>query len=445
MKINFYISDCEIHDVQSAGHHLLYSLAIANTKIRSGRQNQWECGTTTMITGLLLQTQSKYTFVAASIGDCKVYQYKQKEKTFSDLTFNNREISLDPSDPGGRLGPFGSNGSPDLRNLDLYSTPCEKGDLIICVSDGIHDNLDPELLGFSPKDLNINAESWKEIQPATLISVKAKFTQRLLYLLFNNFRTKNDDDDDDNKDDNPILDYKLTAKQCVNVLIQHALNVTQITREWVFSNPQAKLPTNYRKYPGKLDHTSCVVFEVGANHEGLSLSFQRTQDRLVSLHSQLIQNFTMESISLERKYFSLNMPIQVSIAYSDTHVSLFCRTISTGKFDILVDETTAYIKVYNCIALNELIDNEEFSSLNIIHNDELNSPIERTIDLPFSVESDPAYTKTDFNAETGLLRIDIKRKISPMLEQSKPIFIPLSSTGEAFLSPRKKEFLKRSQ
>jgi hypothetical protein len=55
----------------------------------------------------------------------------------------------DPSDPGGRIGPanYDRPTEPDLRNLVLLYFPMEPGDAIACVSDGVHDNFDPVLLG----------------------------------------------------------------------------------------------------------------------------------------------------------------------------------------------------------------------------------------------------------------------------------------------------------
>ena len=49
-------------------------------------------------------------------------------------------------DPGGRLGPYiGPKGGPDLRNLGLFMTLCEQDSLVFILSDGVHDNLDPEV------------------------------------------------------------------------------------------------------------------------------------------------------------------------------------------------------------------------------------------------------------------------------------------------------------
>ncbi len=36
-------------------------------------------------------------------------------------------------------------GQPDLRNLVLYYQPLAENDLVFAVSDGVHDNLDPQV------------------------------------------------------------------------------------------------------------------------------------------------------------------------------------------------------------------------------------------------------------------------------------------------------------
>jgi len=46
-------------------------------------------------------------------------------------------------------------------------------------------------------------------------------------------------------------------------LIEHAWTVTKAGREWMEQNPGKKLPKDYIRYPGKMDHATCVSFEVG--------------------------------------------------------------------------------------------------------------------------------------------------------------------------------------
>eukprot|EP00009_Paramoeba_aestuarina_P010069 CAMPEP_0201542768 /NCGR_PEP_ID=MMETSP0161_2-20130828/72214_1 /ASSEMBLY_ACC=CAM_ASM_000251 /TAXON_ID=180227 /ORGANISM="Neoparamoeba aestuarina, Strain SoJaBio B1-5/56/2" /LENGTH=263 /DNA_ID=CAMNT_0047950447 /DNA_START=621 /DNA_END=1409 /DNA_ORIENTATION=- len=108
-----------------------------------------------------------YGYCFVSVGDCKAFAFSQKKRMFMDITCGNRLTSRDPTDPGGRLGPSSTNGKmeesgvlPDLRNLSLYFHEFEEGDLLLLMSDGVHDNLDPQILGYSPLSFGIPCESW---------------------------------------------------------------------------------------------------------------------------------------------------------------------------------------------------------------------------------------------------------------------------------------------
>ena len=37
----------------------------------------------------------------------------------------------------------------------------DEGDIIIVMSDGVHDNLDPQTLGLSPRDFDIDNDRWE--------------------------------------------------------------------------------------------------------------------------------------------------------------------------------------------------------------------------------------------------------------------------------------------
>lgn len=73
-------------------------------------------------------------------------------------------------------------GKPDLRNLTLYCHPCDEGDIIALVSDGVHDNLDPHTLGKSPSELGITAEndSWDNVNHDAIADKLQQFTINLI-------------------------------------------------------------------------------------------------------------------------------------------------------------------------------------------------------------------------------------------------------------------------
>lgn len=66
-----------------------------------------------------------------------------------------------------------ADGLPDLRNLDVGFCVLNSGDFIMLLSDGIHDNLDPELLGHNPRSLGLNVDSWDAIPKSKAALMKA--------------------------------------------------------------------------------------------------------------------------------------------------------------------------------------------------------------------------------------------------------------------------------
>lgn len=70
-------------------------------------------------------------------------------------------------------GPYLEGGTPDLRNLRLFYTGANSGDVIIAVSDGVHDNLDPEQLGVPPNkvDESLPYKTWNEVPGKAIIGL----------------------------------------------------------------------------------------------------------------------------------------------------------------------------------------------------------------------------------------------------------------------------------
>jgi hypothetical protein len=44
--------------------------------------------------------------------------------------------------------------------------------------------------------------------------------------------------------------------------MKHCLHITSRGREWMEQNPKEKLPADYEKYPGKMDHCTGVVLKI---------------------------------------------------------------------------------------------------------------------------------------------------------------------------------------
>lgn len=259
-----------ITSIRGAGPFLLAALTRAHNSITEGREI-WDSGTTTLIGGLLLPlsgtSEGKWGFVCVSLGDCKAFHYSQKTSTFVDITRGNRRNLTDAKDPGGRLGPYIAVGQPDLRNLQLYYQLAEPGDLIFLVSDGIHDNLDPQQLGTTPGEADIaNTATWEEAEkmsPKAVEAYKDGFRMKWLQDAFSK-KSGNNNEATQSTDNASTDSADVAPQQIVEVLLRHAVDITSSSRDFMESYPHKRLPHNFKLYPGKMDHVSCVCIRVGA-------------------------------------------------------------------------------------------------------------------------------------------------------------------------------------
>ncbi|EGG21549.1 protein phosphatase 2C-related protein [Cavenderia fasciculata] len=258
-----------INTIRKAGSFLLAAMTAAHKGIIAGKSEVWEAGTTTLIGGMLtkikkerdnnailkrmsslsfVEVDSDWVFIGVTLGDCKAFHYSKKNKIFTDITKGNRTNVSDARDPGGRLGPYVGNGEPDLRNLSVFYKYCDEGDLILLLSDGVHDNLDPQQLGIKPRDLGIEADNWDQAgQKYPVETDKVKNDYRTKWL---GDRFKQDD---------------LTPEFITNYLLKHCIETTQTSRDFMEQNTTKKLPCDYYLYPGKMDHNTCVCLKVGQN------------------------------------------------------------------------------------------------------------------------------------------------------------------------------------
>ncbi|KAK5577551.1 hypothetical protein RB653_002494 [Dictyostelium firmibasis] len=250
--IDYVISkNDEMTNVKEVGKILFNAFECAHKSIMLGKDEFWEAGTTTLLGGVLLEINKgsdkwspQWEFVCASVGDCKAYLLSQGEIT--DITEDNRN-NLDAKDCGGRLGPHLEQGKPDLRNLNIFCASVYDEDIIMIVSDGVHDNLDPKHLGKTPNDMskefNLNGEKWTDVDFSKAQSAKNAFTASLLETLVA-----------DSTDPSEIS----------NRVLEHCWNTTVASRFFMENNAGKRLPEDYSRYPGKMDHTSIICFKAGS-------------------------------------------------------------------------------------------------------------------------------------------------------------------------------------
>jgi len=54
-----------------------------------------------------------------------------------------------------------------------------------------------------------------------------------------------------------------TPKLITNRLLKYCMDLTASSREYMEQNPFVALSHDYNKYPGKMDHATCIAFRVG--------------------------------------------------------------------------------------------------------------------------------------------------------------------------------------
>ncbi|PRP88933.1 hypothetical protein PROFUN_00401 [Planoprotostelium fungivorum] len=181
-----------------------------------------------------------FIFVCGTIGDCKAFRICGKTKKCTEITKGNRG-SMNVRDPGGSIG----SDIPDLRNLVIHTVLCDEGDLIVLLSDGVHDNLTPKSAGLHPSDVNIQAldDDWQNVASDEFIS--SYMEQKLMSIV------------------DPTHDRPLDVNGCTRGLVEFSRDLTRELSE-LYGRPGRFDPKyDWRRYPGKVDHTTCLTFRVG--------------------------------------------------------------------------------------------------------------------------------------------------------------------------------------
>ena len=150
------------------------------------------------------------------------------------------------ADPGGKLGPRDGEPKPDLRNLNIFWQYCEEGDYIIVVTDGVYDNFDLRHQGYIPSDVGLEGSDWFTCAKDAAEVLNRRHVEEQITKILSNI---------ENKD--------LNADSICIALTQYCYNLTENTRQFMMENPTLRLPKDYSKYPGKVDHCTVVCYQVG--------------------------------------------------------------------------------------------------------------------------------------------------------------------------------------
>jgi len=360
----------KITNPRAAGTVLLDSLSTAHNAIIAGKNNVWDAGTTTLLGGIIYPLESsscspspslqgrsdetsdsstssttttttgtatgttssggkEYGLSLLSIGDCKCYLYNHKTRKVREVTRGNRGLSTDASDPGGRLGPYVGNGQPDLRNLSLYFEICQADDIVIMCSDGVHDNLDPAMLGIDPEEVlpEFAGMTWDqacEFNHELGSVARTVFSEKRLELLIGKQLEKAISDEiaifgedhifaPNSRPPIPVSRDNLpaccrpscpstlsnlaedttsstsnvfvpTPEQIVSMVTEYCLRVTESSRVFMEEHPHETQPKDLKHFPGKMDHTTCVAVSISFPEDQLTPPPKEVYDLLKIAH-----------------------------------------------------------------------------------------------------------------------------------------------------------------
>ena len=337
----------------------LEGIAAAHNAIIAGPYGQSQrIGTTTLLGGLLSKVilpgqegipesnLNDWVFVFASIGDCKAFLYDSKSKKIEELTPDSRgENFLDASDCGGRIGPY-IEGGPDVRNLEVFMSPCVTGDIIIICSDGVHDNFDPQMNNLYPKDLGVKQESWEDCLPSEANAAKAEWrTSEMGKIVESN---------------DP------SVEDMVDKLITYCEDKNKAAQDFMKEHQGKKLPNDYELYPGKMDHTTVVCMKVGEIPTAmLTAEFENPQFYKSRSKIRRTKSNPYDPSNVKTDDNQIN--IRSNLKLSKNHSSMACIQTPIRKKNLTPDKTlTNHRKSIEraFVQLMEALSEEKYSELN---------------------------------------------------------------------------------
>jgi hypothetical protein len=139
---------------------------------------------------------------------------------------------------------------------------------------GVHDNLDPQILGKLPRDISPEYErvdNWDKFpSESEAEAAKIKFMKKFLA------EEIIGGGEEERKQKLKVCSFAVGGEEEIyspaaitSKLIKHCLEITGKSRQWMEQNPRDKLPNDYVQYPGKMDHTTCLTIRVGDYEQAL--------------------------------------------------------------------------------------------------------------------------------------------------------------------------------
>ncbi|PRP83135.1 cyclophilin B [Planoprotostelium fungivorum] len=301
----------QIETVGDAAEFILQAFKVCHRAILHGiTPEMGTAGTTTILGGVLLQVDQ----TSNEDGDCPpcpiTHHFQIEEHHPSSLcavTKGNRGSS-DVKDPGaGRIGPWDEGDRPDLRNVGIHAVFCDEGDMVLLMSDGVHDNITPKSLGLSPSEegLQVPENQWENMPDLDLYMSK-RMEQKITQLTAGST--------DPEEANQKILDY--------------CFNLTQPLRD-LYTRVDNPGKYDVKEYPGKPDHTTCITIKVGLRGHQAGKNKKPLHNRREQRRSEQYEELDDEKINklwtnlygdtdmIGWEYFLHNLGIQIKPKQAD--------------------------------------------------------------------------------------------------------------------------------
>lgn len=247
-------------DIREMALELLKSISYAHENIIHDKKDIWDAGTTSILVSSVVEVEpnpendnKKWCFICATVGDCRAYIWPRGKDTVQEIT-QGVNIIGDVGDPGGRIGPYIYQGAPDLRNLGVYYHFCSDDDMIILCTDGIHDSFDPELMGKTPHEISsylkneeismtIDQFQWDNLEPHIVDRLKQEYSTSMLEKILSE------------------IEHPPNSRKVTKALVNYCIKQTRNLREF-YDQVKKQSSVDYKLFPGRLDHATCLAFQI---------------------------------------------------------------------------------------------------------------------------------------------------------------------------------------
>eukprot|EP01094_Clydonella_sp_ATCC50884_P005524 TRINITY_DN1445_c0_g1_i2.p1 TRINITY_DN1445_c0_g1~~TRINITY_DN1445_c0_g1_i2.p1 ORF type:complete len:1205 (-),score=385.88 TRINITY_DN1445_c0_g1_i2:176-3277(-) len=387
----------DIKDTGGIPQLLLQGVRNAHETIVNGSKTDFEVGTSALLGCVVLpieDTAGGWMMACANVGTAKAFHYSIATGTLQEVT---ALPSLSPSDDLDYVGAFDRRQlSPQLARLALSHHMCYDGDLVFLVSDGVHDNFNPECLGLAPHDIGLDAGSWDALGPPLRRARQSEFTRAM-------------------------IEHKIhaiqhpTPQKITTMLLSHARDMTRVSREWMEQHPGKRLPPNYAQFPGQLDHATCVCVRVGHFSERMVGRIAELWDHHVPVEALLSASFPPIH----------NNPLCARVCVRGQHVEVQCAVLARHMLEVTEDHSRVFLSQRPEVAADSSADGISGRPLCAPPPDcdELRRPTVRSIDLPFKI--DPTTREVRVVPGSHLVTVTYERYRTP-----HEVYLQSQSEGE---------------